>query len=206
MTVTVMDDRIRVSDADRDRVAARLREHYAAGRLSFEEMEERVSAALSAKTAGDLRRVLADLPEPAPVLHRAWDQAPGWPGGPAGPGGRAGPSWHAALPARPAAAAARTGRTGHRGGAAGRRLGVLRPRQPGHAAVPDGLPHRDLHGAADPPPGPPRPAVGLWLPVVPVSVATVRLTGREHRDRLSLASADPPAATLRAAARPRSRP
>ncbi len=86
-----MDDRIRVSDADRDRVAARLREHYAAGRLSFEEMEERVSAALSAKTAGDLRRVLADLPEPAPVLHRAWDQAPGWPGGPAGPGVPGGP-------------------------------------------------------------------------------------------------------------------
>jgi hypothetical protein len=62
-----MDDRIRVSDADREHVAARLREHFAEGRLNSEELDERISLALSAKTAGDLRRVLADLPEPAPV-------------------------------------------------------------------------------------------------------------------------------------------
>jgi hypothetical protein len=48
-------------------VAARLREHYAEGRLTTDEMEERITAALSAKTYGDLRRVMADLPEPAPV-------------------------------------------------------------------------------------------------------------------------------------------
>ncbi len=59
-----MDDRIRISDADRERVAARLREHFAEGRLSSEELDERISAALSAKTAGDLRRVMADLPDP----------------------------------------------------------------------------------------------------------------------------------------------
>jgi hypothetical protein len=62
-----MDDRIRVSDADRERVAARLREHFAQGRLSSEELDERISATLGAKTFGDLRRVLADLPEPALV-------------------------------------------------------------------------------------------------------------------------------------------
>jgi len=62
-----MNDRIRVSDADRERVAARLREHFAEGRLSQEELDERLSAALSAKTEGDLRRVMADLPGPAPV-------------------------------------------------------------------------------------------------------------------------------------------
>jgi hypothetical protein len=62
-----MNDRIRISDADRERVAARLREHYAEGRLTTDEMEERITAALSAKTYGDLRRVMADLPEPAPV-------------------------------------------------------------------------------------------------------------------------------------------
>ena len=62
-----MDDRIRVSDADRERVTARLREHFAEGRLSQEELDERLSAALSAKTAGDLRRVMTDLPGPAPV-------------------------------------------------------------------------------------------------------------------------------------------
>jgi hypothetical protein len=62
-----MDDRIRISDADRERVAARLREHFAEGRLSSEELDERISAALTAKTAGDLRRIMADLPDPALV-------------------------------------------------------------------------------------------------------------------------------------------
>ncbi len=62
-----MDDRMRISDADREQVTAKLREHYAAGRLDSEELDERITAALSAKTYGDLRRVMADLPEPAPV-------------------------------------------------------------------------------------------------------------------------------------------
>jgi Domain of unknown function (DUF1707) len=62
-----MDDRIRISDADRERVTARLREHYAEGRLTSDELEERVTAALNAKTNGDLRRIMVDLPEPAPV-------------------------------------------------------------------------------------------------------------------------------------------
>src|SRR5215470_11421977 len=62
-----MDDRIRTSDADRDRAAARLRDHFAEGRLTREELDERLAAALNAKTHGDLRRVLADLPEPGPV-------------------------------------------------------------------------------------------------------------------------------------------
>lgn len=79
-----MNDRIRVSDADRERVAARLREHYAEGRLSAEEMDERISAALSAKTEGDLRHLLADLPEPGaaqvPQAGRNW-AGPAW-GGP----------------------------------------------------------------------------------------------------------------------------
>ncbi len=60
-----MDDRIRISDADRDRIAARLRDHFAEGRLTADELDERLTAALSAKTFGDLRRVMADLPEPA---------------------------------------------------------------------------------------------------------------------------------------------
>jgi hypothetical protein len=72
-----MDDRIRVSDADRERVAARLREHFAEGRLSQEELDERLSAALGAKTAGDLRRVMTDLPGPAPVPAQADLAGPG---------------------------------------------------------------------------------------------------------------------------------
>ena len=71
-----MDDRIRTSDADRDRVIARLREHFAAGRLTADELDERVTAALNAKTFGDLRRVMADLPEPAPAPPRAKQPPP----------------------------------------------------------------------------------------------------------------------------------
>ena len=51
-----MNDRMRIADSDRDRVAAQLRDYYAEGRLTSEELDERVTAALSAKTAGDLRR------------------------------------------------------------------------------------------------------------------------------------------------------
>lgn len=66
-----MDDRIRISDADRDRVTARLREHFAEGRLTADELDERVTAALNATTFGDLRRVTADLPGPTPQPPRA---------------------------------------------------------------------------------------------------------------------------------------
>jgi hypothetical protein len=59
-----MDDSIRVSDADRDRVTAQLRDHFAAGRITPGELDERLSAALNAKTFGDLRRIMADLPGP----------------------------------------------------------------------------------------------------------------------------------------------
>ena len=62
-----MDDRMRISDADRERVTARLRDHFAEGRLTPEEFDERITTALNAKTAGDLRRVMADLPESVPL-------------------------------------------------------------------------------------------------------------------------------------------
>jgi hypothetical protein len=65
------DDRIRTSDADRERVTARLRDHFAEGRLTRDELDERVAAALSAKTFGDLRVLMTDLPEPAPVSMAA---------------------------------------------------------------------------------------------------------------------------------------
>ena len=66
-----MDDSIRVSDADRDRVTAQLRDHFAAGRITPGELDERLSAALNAKTFGDLRRIMADLPGPVPALFGA---------------------------------------------------------------------------------------------------------------------------------------
>jgi hypothetical protein len=56
------DPRIRASDADRDRTAALLREHHAAGRLTAEEFNERLDKAYAAKTLGDLDQLLSDLP------------------------------------------------------------------------------------------------------------------------------------------------
>jgi len=69
---------MRVSDADREQVAERLREHFAAGRLTSDELDERIAAALSAKTVGDLRAIMADLPEPAPAGPQSPQQAPDW--------------------------------------------------------------------------------------------------------------------------------
>jgi hypothetical protein len=56
------DPRIRASDADRDRTAALLREHLAAGRLTDEEFNERLDKTYAAKTLGDLDQLLSDLP------------------------------------------------------------------------------------------------------------------------------------------------
>ena len=56
------DPRIRASDADRDRTAALLREHLAAGRLTSEEFNERLDKTYAAKTMGDLDKLLEDLP------------------------------------------------------------------------------------------------------------------------------------------------
>lgn len=75
-----MDDRMRASDAEREAVTARLRDHYAEGRLTNDELDERVSAALSAKTFGELRTLTTDLPGPAPVPPRTAAR-PSW-GGP----------------------------------------------------------------------------------------------------------------------------
>jgi len=60
-----------VSDADRDRAVASLREHVADGRLTLEEFSERASAALAARTSGELEQLAADLPPPpAPTARR----------------------------------------------------------------------------------------------------------------------------------------
>jgi Domain of unknown function (DUF1707) len=54
--------RLRASDADRDRIAALLREHYAAGRLDADEFSERLAAAYAARTMGELDELMTDLP------------------------------------------------------------------------------------------------------------------------------------------------
>jgi hypothetical protein len=63
-TGTAMRADLRVSDADRDRAAAQLADNFAAGRLTHRELDDRLGAALTARTGRDLRRVLADLPLP----------------------------------------------------------------------------------------------------------------------------------------------
>jgi hypothetical protein len=53
----------RASDQQREQTAQELREHFAAGRLSQEELDERVQQAYAAKTEHELRQLLADLPQ-----------------------------------------------------------------------------------------------------------------------------------------------
>jgi len=76
----VPDRELRASDADRDRVATLLRDHAAAGRLDPDELDQRLDAALSARTTRELARLTDDLPDaPGAVrnverrraLHRA---------------------------------------------------------------------------------------------------------------------------------------
>jgi hypothetical protein len=58
------------SDADRERIAERLREATAEGRLTAEELEERLERAFAARTEADLEPLVADLPSPAGTRPR----------------------------------------------------------------------------------------------------------------------------------------
>lgn len=53
---------VRAGSADRDAAVFRLREHYAAGRLTLAEFQDRLAAAYRAQTIGDLHRLTTDLP------------------------------------------------------------------------------------------------------------------------------------------------
>jgi hypothetical protein len=53
---------LRAGDADREKVADKLRKHHADGRLDTEEFQERINRCLQAKTLGELEAVVADLP------------------------------------------------------------------------------------------------------------------------------------------------
>lgn len=58
---------IRASDADRERVAADIRDHFAAGRLTEEELSERLDAVYRARALSELDALGVDLPRlPAP--------------------------------------------------------------------------------------------------------------------------------------------
>ena len=53
---------MRASDADRDTVLSELSEQFQAGRLTAAEFDERAGQALAARTWGELRDLLRDLP------------------------------------------------------------------------------------------------------------------------------------------------
>jgi len=61
------EDRVRVSDSDREVVAGRLNAAVSEGYLTLEEFTERVGQAYAARTRADLNGLLSDLPGPAPV-------------------------------------------------------------------------------------------------------------------------------------------
>ena len=76
---------LRIGDADREAAVRALGEHYAAGRLTKDEFDERADRAWAARTGSALHPLFADLPrlQPArPVAptgpRRSPGRAPGW--------------------------------------------------------------------------------------------------------------------------------
>jgi class 3 adenylate cyclase len=67
---------VRLGDADREQVAALLREHCVEGRLTLDEFSSRLDALYAARTDAELAAVLRDLPErtsePARGKRRSW--------------------------------------------------------------------------------------------------------------------------------------
>jgi hypothetical protein len=55
---------LRASDAEREHHAELLREHAAQGRLTVDELDERLDGVYAARTYGELAPIVADLPAP----------------------------------------------------------------------------------------------------------------------------------------------
>ena len=74
------DQSIRLSDAEREAVAADLGEHFAQGRLTVDEHSERLEQVWAAKTRGEIAPIFRDLPSayaavsaPPPTDDRYWN-------------------------------------------------------------------------------------------------------------------------------------
>lgn len=57
----------RIGDAERERAVTAIGEHYAAGRLDHDELDERIDAAWRARTQADIAVLFTDLPGASPV-------------------------------------------------------------------------------------------------------------------------------------------
>src|SRR5690349_16729647 len=67
---------IRASDAEREHAATALRDHAAAGRLTVEELAQRLQEAFAARTLKDLRELFGDLPDqPRPAARSRGDRS-----------------------------------------------------------------------------------------------------------------------------------
>jgi hypothetical protein len=66
---TRYDYNLRIGDAERDAAMAQLREHFVAGRLTFDELTDRIDVALTAKTQRQIDGLMADLPLPPKVTR-----------------------------------------------------------------------------------------------------------------------------------------
>ena len=63
-------DDVRAGNAERDAAATRLGAHLTAGRLEWDEYDQRLQAAYAAKTRGDLALLFTDLPDEEPQTGR----------------------------------------------------------------------------------------------------------------------------------------
>lgn len=73
---------VRIGDIERDQAVSALGDHFAAGRLTREEFDERADEAMRARYDADLAPLFADLPRPATLVPPVRRPAPGWAGGP----------------------------------------------------------------------------------------------------------------------------
>jgi hypothetical protein len=60
---------VRIGDAERDEALDKLGEHFAAGRLTREELDERTDQAIAARFDRDLEPIFRDLPDGAPAAR-----------------------------------------------------------------------------------------------------------------------------------------
>jgi Flp pilus assembly protein TadB len=81
----VVNDQLRIGDAEREAAARELGEHFAQGRITADEHSERLEQIWAARTAADLAPAFRDLPRPrvaqqptrsatrTPTARRGWE-------------------------------------------------------------------------------------------------------------------------------------